>query len=393
MNMAYHITNESITILDIGSGATRTIRSGTKMFLRVRETLLKGDTAAAYNMIDTATAIAKTSDGEFVVRDGLVYFGDMVLNDVISKKLISVITNGAANCAPIKKYVQRILKNPSRQSATELYDFLGYRELPITPEGMVLGWKGVDEDYWSVQGNLRTKVIQGKVDKNGRILNTVGSVIEVQRVCVDDNRKNECSHGLHVGSWNYAKGWGKRLLLVEFDPADAVSVPTDCQFQKLRVCKYKVIADMTGKKEILAPVVNPAKIEREDTMTVNEAIRSAMGDMALDPVQDYDEFVRYIVNQADVTMDVAIDEVEAFIEAMKAVLPADIKTDESTWGDEIEARARKYLTRAGEWRTTRQIHSALREKGLTQGDLETLLDGMKGVRWVASSDGHLLWRV
>jgi uncharacterized protein YhaN len=30
------------------------------------------------------------------------------------------------------------------------------------------------------------------------------------------------------------------LLVVEIDPADVVSIPTDCHFQKLRTCKYKV---------------------------------------------------------------------------------------------------------------------------------------------------------
>ena len=32
--------------------------------------------------------------------------------------------------------------------------------------------------------------------------------------------------------------------MVEFDPSDAVSVPTDCSFQKLRVSKYKVIGEV-----------------------------------------------------------------------------------------------------------------------------------------------------
>ncbi len=32
--------------------------------------------------------------------------------------------------------------------------------------------------------------------------------------------------------------------MVEFDPSNAVSVPTDCNFQKLRVSKYKVIGEV-----------------------------------------------------------------------------------------------------------------------------------------------------
>jgi hypothetical protein len=45
---------------------------------------------------------------------------------------------------------------------------------------------------------------------------------------------------------------------VEFDPQDAVSVPTDCNFQKLRVCKYKVVADISDSRQELDKVVYEA---------------------------------------------------------------------------------------------------------------------------------------
>ena len=75
---------------------------------------------------------------------------------------------------------------------------------------------------------------------------------------MDDNKDRHCSHGLHIGSYDYADGWAGsdgRLLLVEFDPQDAVSVPTDCSFQKLRVCKYTVVADLTDCKAELNKAV------------------------------------------------------------------------------------------------------------------------------------------
>ena len=57
-------------------------------------------------------------------------------------------------------------------------------------------------------------------------------------------------------------GWSRRvqgsLLLVEFDPQDAVSVPTDCSFQKLRVSKYKVIADISDTRKELDKAVYQA---------------------------------------------------------------------------------------------------------------------------------------
>ena len=67
--------------------------------------------------------------------------------------------------------------------------------------------------------------------------------------------------GLHVGSYDYANGWAGqdgRLLMVEFDPQDAVSVPTDSNFQKLRVSKYKVVADITDTRKELEKAVYQA---------------------------------------------------------------------------------------------------------------------------------------
>jgi hypothetical protein len=140
---------------------------------------------------------------------------------------------------------------------------MSYKSLANTAEGKVLGYKGVQSDYWSTTGNADTIVIQGKTNDRHQILNEVGATIEVARRCVDDNKDNHCSFGLHVGSFDYADSWAGengRLLLVEFDPADAVSVPTDCDFQKLRVSKYKVISDITDtRRELNKPVYEANK--------------------------------------------------------------------------------------------------------------------------------------
>jgi hypothetical protein len=49
----------------------------------------------------------------------------------------------------------------------------------------------------------------------------------------------------------YAKGYGNggNLMIVEINPADVVSVPNDCDCQKLRTCKYKVAALFERKLE------------------------------------------------------------------------------------------------------------------------------------------------
>jgi hypothetical protein len=173
------------------------------------------------------------------------------------------------------------MDNPSSNSVDQLYTFLGYKSLPITPDGKVLGYKGVQEDFWSNTGNADTIVVQGQTNERHQIYNGIGETIEVQRRCVDDNKNNHCSFGLHIGSYDYANGWagnGGKLLLVEFDPQDAVSVPDDCSFQKLRVSKYKVLADISDTRQELNKAVYEA----------NKPIYGSNSDDDCDEDYDYD---------------------------------------------------------------------------------------------------------
>jgi hypothetical protein len=66
---------------------------------------------------------------------------------------------------------------------------------------------------------------------------------------VDDNPENGCSYGFHAGSIDYAGNFGgsdRRVVIVKINPEDVVSVPNDCECQKLRTAKYEVVADYTG---------------------------------------------------------------------------------------------------------------------------------------------------
>ena len=70
-----------------------------------------------------------------------------------------------------------------------------------------------------------------------------------RNVC--DNANIGCSDGFHAGSLDYARQYGNggHLMVVEIDPADVVSVPLDCDQQKLRTSKYKVVSLFEKKLE------------------------------------------------------------------------------------------------------------------------------------------------
>jgi ribosomal protein S27AE len=138
-----------------------------------------------------------------------------------------------------------------------LFKFLEHNGHPITTEGNFIAYRAVRGDF---------------LDKHtGTMNNAVGNVVEVPRSQVDDNPNNVCSHGLHVATLEYAKGFGTsgdRLLDVEVDPSDVVAVPTDYNGTKMRVCKFKVVAESKGL--IDKPLVESSYEPEEDEEETNE---------------------------------------------------------------------------------------------------------------------------
>lgn len=78
----------------------------------------------------------------------------------------------------------------------------------------------------------------------GKMRFTLGSIVSIPREKCDSNPKNECSHGLHIGSRSYVGSgemFGKAVLLCLVNPSKVVSVPY-ADAHKMRVCEYKIIS-------------------------------------------------------------------------------------------------------------------------------------------------------
>ena len=257
----YTLSESSLTIF--WDGKPYTLRSDHPNFVLARQAIFDARYEDLGDLIDIKKSVENFVEGDIEVKDELVYYKGHRLHGVVVDKLLEMLRMGMKDSAPLVNFIQRLQSNPSANSVNELYSFLSYKSLPTTPEGKVLGYKGVQSDYWSNTGNADTIVVQGNTNSRHQIYNGVGETIEIARRCVDDNKDNHCSYGLHIGSYDYADSWAGsdgKLLIVEFDPEDAVSVPTDCDFQKLRVCKYKVVADITDtRKEIDKPVYEANK--------------------------------------------------------------------------------------------------------------------------------------
>ncbi len=181
-----------------------------------------------------------------VATQEVVYHGEL-LPAPLARKVFSLIEQNLP-VTLLEKFWENLKKNPSYNSVRELYDFLSYKELPITEDGCFLAYRGLQEDFYSIRGNTSTKVLQGNVNSQGQIYNGVGEHIEVERNCVDDDRNNHCSFGVHAGSWQYASEWSRgKMVVVKINPKDVVSVPSDYNCQKLRCCAYTVVSEVEAE--------------------------------------------------------------------------------------------------------------------------------------------------
>jgi hypothetical protein len=242
---AYIVTSNAITV--IWEGQPYTVNTDNPNYTGLKNALLNAEYENIGRFLDIKKQIEDFSHGSIKVLAEKVYYGSYELKGFVIDKLLEFLRSGAKDAQPILNFIEKLMFNPSKNSVDQLYTFLSYKTLPLTETGNVIGYKGVDTNYYSKHGNKNTIVITGTVNENGCILNKIGEIIEVARNCVDDNKDNHCSNGLHVGSYDYAKDWAGNnghLMMVEFDPSNAVSVPTDCNFQKLRVSKYKVIGEV-----------------------------------------------------------------------------------------------------------------------------------------------------
>ena len=242
---AMTLTNGTLTIIIDNGSQILTARSDHPKWNEIKTAYRNNDTKSIINLVSLKTVIEQYSVGKLSVTTAGVTYNGRPLHSIDTQRIMAFLKDGLPY-EPIANYMARKMLNPSARAIEEMYKFLENKYMPITPEGMIIAYKGVKDDYYSVNGNLNTVVIQGIVDAKGRILNKVGETIEIERSSCDDDFRVGCSYGLHAGSLNYALKWSTKVVLVLIDPKDVVSVPSDDNCQKLRCCKYIVIGEYTG---------------------------------------------------------------------------------------------------------------------------------------------------
>ena len=229
---AFILTENSLTVSV--EGKTYTINSGHPSWRQAIESLKRKDYDSLKDLVSVKKAFSAFTGDKVKVIDNQVFFNGEPIHNYLSDKILSFMEKGLPHESLIK-FLERLMANPSRRAVNELYAFLSHKNLPVTDAGTFLAYKSVRSDYTD--------------HYSGNFNNSIGNTLEMTRNNVCDDHNQGCSVGFHAGSLEYASSFGggeSVLLIVEIDPADVVSVPSDCNCQKLRTCKYTVVAKYDG---------------------------------------------------------------------------------------------------------------------------------------------------
>lgn len=273
-------------------------------YLRIADALVKGEDPEA--LLDLSAAF-KALEGKVTVGDdGLVKYS----GEVIGGKVVDAIKRyqrEGRDFEGLRRFLERLQLNPSRHAREQLYTWLERQELSVTPDGRFLAFKGVNDaptntewvedpgddelgDYvvtgynfstdldgttWDSESTVYASSSKGTafvdgVKFEGVIPNFVGATVTMDRRDVDDDFSQDCSYGLHVGSFKYASTFATHLLEVAVAPEDVVSVPK-YDTNKLRTCRYEVLAVQEKKSPDISHHEAPAVAEEESIETLADA--------------------------------------------------------------------------------------------------------------------------
>lgn len=227
-----------------------------------------------WGLFDVATGLNRKFQS---VTDRVTFDGDNIYWDgdpvhtVLADQLIRSLENGTigADAVALARFWEKLEANPNEHSRTQAYDWLAAHKFQITPDGDVVGFKGVhavgDENGGTTYHSWHSSTVSGKPSafvndepqpERSVVYQNVGDVVTMPRSEVSHNPGEACMRGLHVATRSYGSGYGNSLLEVHVNPRDIVSVPTDAHGDKVRVCRYTVARIAVSEEEMgAAPVL------------------------------------------------------------------------------------------------------------------------------------------
>lgn len=236
----------------------KVVRADNPMFDEVLDAVRDGaGSDYVESLIEDATRAVRakfaTLSERVSVREGRVYFDGDEVDSTITQHILRFLEDGVDDWQPLVAFLENLAGNPTPHTQHRLYGWLqSTGGFTITEDGCFIAYKGLRDDLTSIHSG--PAVVDGR-PVNGNVPNEVGSTVEFSRSEVQHNPAVGCSTGLHAGTWDYASSFGSRVVRVKVNPRDVVSVPTDCNSEKLRTCRYEVLAEVTASGASEAPVL------------------------------------------------------------------------------------------------------------------------------------------
>lgn len=207
------------------------------------------------------------------VQVSVEHEGEKVTIPNVEKLEKHAVRAASENSPSVRNFLRRIapVVKDRLHSAEDLMAFIERSELPLTNDGLIIGYKKVNQKA----NGVFVDVHSGKVEQR------VGSHVWMDVDAVDPNRNQSCSHGLHVANLGYLNGFGgSHTLIVLVDPANFIAVPHG-ETNKARVCGYDVIGVMTARGH---QMVSSGSYVQED-QTFKSVIADAVAGRAIKPFE------------------------------------------------------------------------------------------------------------
>ena len=230
MSYPFIIQGSNVTV--VIDGKPHTVSKTHVSYTKVVDAIKAGEWDTVKSIIDPVKVVLNYGQGNISIQGDKLFWKGEPFAGVLATRMISMLEEGFS-IEPMVLFMHNLLKNPSKRSVDELYGFLEKNSLPITPDGYFLAYKKVRKDFLDIH--------------SGTMDNSPGTVVEMERYKVDDNKDQTCSTGLHFCGMSYLSHFGSdgdRTVIVKIDPADVVSIPSDYNGAKGRACRYEVIGEL-----------------------------------------------------------------------------------------------------------------------------------------------------
>lgn len=250
-------------------------------FARILDLLRSGaeDVEQVRGQFDVGRAIVKNFERlseRVTVAHGKLFFDGDEMESALAQAIVRFHADGNDDFKPLVGFLEKVEQNPQEHSRQQLFRWLQKHRFAIAPDGDFIAYKGVTSDEMSVTSGMA--MVNG-VLVNGQIPNKPDTIVEMPRSKVAFDPGVGCSTGLHAGNWRYAKEFSRGTVLrVKINPRDVVSVPTDSNDEKLRVCRYRVLNHVTAEDTTMLYVTDVEKLAKVVVPEVEAPAKESAGE-------------------------------------------------------------------------------------------------------------------